>query len=72
VASLTNVEFAERVGCDFTTSSRYRNGQRVPSYPMLLRIAKAFDLDPMPLVKACSQGPEAFGRLIRKQVFEAA
>lgn len=66
-----NEEFAERVGCDFTTASRYRNGQRTPSYAMLVRICKAFDLEMTPLILACAKGPEAFGKLISQLVFDA-
>lgn len=39
---ITNVEFARRVGCDHTTASRYRSGERVPSTAMLFRIINAF------------------------------
>lgn len=41
---LTNIEFARRVGCHHTTASRYRNGERVPSTAMTMRILSEFDL----------------------------
>jgi transcriptional regulator with XRE-family HTH domain len=43
---MTNIEFARRVGCHHTTASRYRNGERVPSTAITMRILSEFDLTP--------------------------
>jgi len=66
----TNFEFADRVGCDFTTASRLRNGQRLPSRDMLSRIIKAFDLDPAEALTA-SEDPATFSAYLREHVFTA-
>lgn len=41
---LLNKEFAELVDCDFTTASRLKNGQRLPSMHMFTSICEAFKL----------------------------
>ena len=41
---MTNVEFARRIGCHHTTASRYRNGERIPSTAVVMRILSEFNL----------------------------
>lgn len=66
---VTNEAFARRVGCDYTTASRYRNGQRLPSYAMMQRIAHAFELPLEALATAAARGAPAFGKYLRRHVF---
>lgn len=74
--AVSNHEFAERVGCDFTTASRYRNGLRVPSARMLARIMKMFpftESDVYELWEALDEeGGASFGRWLREKVFDRA
>lgn len=69
---VTNYEFGERVGCDFTMASRLRNGQRLPSRDLLQRIVSVFELDPREALNATSEGPEVFSAYLREKVFDAA
>jgi transcriptional regulator with XRE-family HTH domain len=41
-ASITNVQVAEDIGQDYTTVSRYRSGQRLPSLEVMLAIERAY------------------------------
>lgn len=68
----TNTEFARRVGVHFTMASRMRNGQRLPSVRTLSRISSAYGVPVEQLIKAHSEGPDAFAALLREKVFEAA
>jgi transcriptional regulator with XRE-family HTH domain len=65
----TNEEFAEKVGCDFTTVSRWRNGSRLPSPAALGRIVEAFDLSRDEAFGNYTAGAEQFGQFIRRKVF---
>lgn len=67
--ALSNQQFADRVGCDFTTASRLRNGQRRPSVALMTRISEEFGLPLDELVDAHNQGPKAFGKLLTLKVF---
>lgn len=69
---MTNEDFAKRVDVHFTMASRMRNGQRLPSVKTLVRISQEFNLPVETLTTAHSAGPEAFGKLLRERVFEAA
>lgn len=66
---MTNERFAELVDCHFTMASRLRNGQRLPSAKLLVRIKNAFDLPYTELMAAYDDGPEAFGQYIRFKVY---
>jgi hypothetical protein len=68
-ARVTNDVFAEKVGCDFTTASRLRNGNRKPSFDLFLRITRAFELDRMDALTAYEAGQESFGQYLRDNVF---
>lgn len=79
-AKITNVEFARRVGCDHTTASRYRSGERAPSTRMLFKILSAFgeevsDAQQLALTKAIAktttldQRRKAISAWLRKNVF---
>jgi len=65
----TNGGFEEKVGVDFTTASRYRNGDRVPSTRTAQKIADAYGLDVAEMLRAIAGGREEFGYYIRTRVF---
>ena len=67
--TMTNEEFAERVGIDFTFASRLRNGQRVCSADLLDRIALEFHLPHADLHAARRKGPITFGKYLREMIF---
>lgn len=69
---VTNDVFAERTGCDFTTASRLRNGNRMPSAALLVRIVRAFDLDMARTMEAYEAGPKDFSAYLRENVFDPA
>lgn len=69
---LTNEKFGELVGCHFTTSSRLRNGERLPSLNMMTKIQKAFDLPYDDLMSAYEGGAAVFGRYLSVKVFGEA
>lgn len=69
VEFVSNAQFGRDVGVHFTTASRYRNGDRVPSTTVALKIADCYDLDPGEMLRAISAGREAFGHYIRMKVF---
>ncbi len=70
---MTNQAFAEAVGCNFTMASRLRNGKRLPSFRMFLRIVEAFDLDLQEAAAAYQASSldhaEPFGRYLTEKVF---
>lgn len=67
----TNMAFARKCGVHFTMASRLRNGHRLPSTSLLIRIHKKYHLPLADLTKAYSGGREAFGAYMRENVFEA-
>jgi len=67
--TVSNAEFGRAVGVHFTTASRYRNGDRVPSTGVALKIAEAYDLDPGDVLRAIRDGRECFGHFMRINVF---
>lgn len=66
---MTNEQFAQKVGCDYTTASRLRNGQRLTSVSVLVKIADEWDLDLEELVRVHDSGKENFGEFLRLHVF---
>lgn len=66
---VSNVDFGRAVGVHFTTASRYRTGDRVPSTKAAQRIAEAYDLDANDLLRAIRDGGPAFGHYLRMNVF---
>lgn len=46
-------------------ASRIRNGKRLPGMATIRRIHREFDVPLDVLVDAYSEGPDAFGRLLR-------
>lgn len=81
--SMTNAEFARRVGCHYTMASRLRNGERTPSAEMLAKIVNAFktqlstdDIDAMFDALTDhedeSAKAQAFGAWLRDHIFERA
>lgn len=67
---VTNNEFGDRVGCDFTMASRLRNGERLPSRELLERIVAAYGLDGNEALAATRAGRSAFKEFLRIKVFE--
>lgn len=67
---VTNEEFGQKVGCDFTMASRLRNGQRLPSRERLEQIVSAYGLDANEALRASAAGPEAFSLYLKAKVFE--
>jgi transcriptional regulator with XRE-family HTH domain len=79
ISQMTNVEFARRVGCHHTTASRYRNGERVPSTALAMRILDEFPLtskqkDQLLRLMAAKgmsldERRKTFGKWLRENVF---
>lgn len=68
--TVTLEAFADRVGCHFTTASRLRSGDRMPSRELLGRIVEAYGLDKEVAFDMFTAGDSAkFGEFLRKQVF---
>lgn len=63
-------EFADKVGCHFTTASRLRSGDRMPGREMFDRIVKAYDLDPLEALTAFCGSRDGFGAYLRANVFD--
>lgn len=68
-APVSNAAFGHAVGVHFTTASRYRNGERVPSIDKARKIAQVYGLDLDELTEAMASGRETFGHYIRMHVF---
>lgn len=66
---MTNQEFADLVGCDYTMASRLRNGQRMPSGQMLAKIVDECSLDANTALQMYAEGAAAFSRYLRETVF---
>ncbi|MEV0151550.1 MULTISPECIES: helix-turn-helix transcriptional regulator [unclassified Nonomuraea] len=67
---LTNLEFAMAVDCDFTHASKIRNGQRLPSLPLLIKIRQVYGLDGNDVLDAYQDGPVTFAAYLNSKVFE--
>lgn len=68
--TVTLEAFADRVGCHFTTASRLRSGDRMPSRELLGRIVEAFDLDKEKTFDLFTSGDASqFGAHLRATVF---
>lgn len=68
--TVTLEAFADRVGCHFTTASRLRSGDRMPSRELLGRIVEAYGLDKEAAFDRFTAGDSAkFGEFLRKNVF---
>lgn len=66
---VSNASFGLAVGVHFTTASRYRNGEWVPSIDKARKIAHVYGLDLDELTEAMAGGRETFGHYIRMHVF---
>jgi transcriptional regulator with XRE-family HTH domain len=66
---MTNEEFAARVDVTDSYASYLRNGKRLPSGDLLVKIILTFELDPVPAMKAYQEGGNEFGAFLRKHVF---
>lgn len=72
MARMTNKEFAERVDVTDSYASYLRNGQRLPSGDLLVRIILTFEMDPISAMNAYKEGGDAFGAFLRDTVFADA
>ncbi len=69
--TVTLEAFADRVGCHFTTASRLRSGDRMPSRELLGRIVEAYDLDRDRTLTIFTSGtPDEFGAYLRETIFK--
>lgn len=68
---MTNKDFAERIGVTDSYASYLRNGQRLPSGDLLVKIILVFELDPLRAMNAYQEGGSAFGLFLRDVVFSA-
>jgi transcriptional regulator with XRE-family HTH domain len=80
---LTNSEFAEAVGCDVTTASRYRNGHRLPGVELLESIEALLGMPHDELMRVWHAGrawhrkypkrpqDNPFGKMLRDRVFDS-
>jgi transcriptional regulator with XRE-family HTH domain len=67
---LTNEAFAEAVGCDFTHASKIRNGSRLPSLQLLIKIREVYALDGNEVLDAYAAGSGPFAEYLNSKVFE--
>lgn len=68
--SVSNHKFAEQVGCNYTMASRLRNGKRMPSAEMLVKICQAFGLDMGAALRAFAGGNASMARWLREEIFD--
>jgi hypothetical protein len=66
---LTLEQFGAQVRISESYACYVKNGRRLPSGDLLVRIILAFELEPVPAMKAYQDGREAFGKFIRETVF---
>jgi transcriptional regulator with XRE-family HTH domain len=66
-AQITNTQVAADIGQDYTTVSRYRSGQRLPSLEVMLAIEKAYHWSVQDQAMAAQHGRPEYARQ-----FEAA
>lgn len=67
---MTNEEVAEFIGVHYSTVSRLKNGDRMPSGGLLYDIMRVFRLDPKETMNAFGQGPAVFAPYFRRCVLE--
>lgn len=72
LAPETNSSFARKVGCNHTTASRLRSGQRMPSGKMLFRICEAYGLNKSEALSVFARGSEEFSKWLRANVFSGS
>ena len=71
--TVTLEAFADRVGCHFTTASRLRSGERMPSRELLGRIVGRYHLDEKEVLNLFTTGTsKEFGEYLREHVFKTA
>lgn len=67
---MTNEEVAEFIGVHYSTVSRLKNGDRMPSGGLLYDIMRVFRLDPEKTMNAFGQGPSVFAPYFRTHVLD--
>lgn len=65
--TVSNREFADMVGCDYTTASRIRNGKRKVSLKLFNKIITVFKLDCDEALSAFEK--DQFGPFLQENVF---
>lgn len=71
--TVTLEAFADRVGCHFTTASRLRAGERMPSRETLGKIVEEYDLDKEEVLDLFTQGDRRkFGEYLQRHVFKTS
>lgn len=69
--TVTLEAFAARVGCHFTTASRLRAGERMPSSETLGRIVEEYGLNKEEVLDLYTKGDRRkFGEYLREHVFK--
>jgi transcriptional regulator with XRE-family HTH domain len=70
----SNTTIAEKIGCDYTTVSRLRSGQRVPSLELALRIVQSYELSEADQVEfwRVLGDPKSCGEFLTNRVFGPA
>lgn len=75
-SAVTLDAFAAKVGCHFTTASRLKAGDRLPSIELLSRIILVYGLDANQMMEMVfstnipkSDRRDAFGRYLRQNIF---
>jgi transcriptional regulator with XRE-family HTH domain len=69
---LSNSEFAEKVGITSSYASYLRNGGRLPSLLVFIRIIREFPtLNPVEMMRAVEKGPDEFARALRRNIFDS-
>lgn len=67
---MTNKAFASEIGVTDSYASYLRNGQRLPSGDLLVKIILTFDLPRDPAMNAYREGATAFGKFLQERVFD--
>lgn len=69
IRRITIHEFADEVGCHYTTASRIRSGDRMPGRDLFYRILQRYNLDREEALTAYTGTRAEFGRYMREKVF---
>lgn len=71
--TVTLEAFADRVGCHFTTASRLRSGDRMPSKKLLGHIVEEYGLNKEEAFDLFTSGTASeFGAYLREQIFKTS
>jgi transcriptional regulator with XRE-family HTH domain len=65
---MTNEALADKLGISRSMASRIRNGQRLPGVATILALYREFNISPLAMLLAYTEGPAVFGRLVSNAV----